>query len=42
MNFCQRLAFVRHAAGLSQEQLAAQLNVDPALLAEWESGLSLN
>ncbi len=38
MNFCQRLAFVRHAAGLSQEQLAAQLNVDPALLAEWESG----
>ncbi len=40
MEFHERLAFLRKAAGLTQEQLGARVGVTRQAVSKWESGLS--
>lgn len=42
MELNERIAFVRRAAGLSQEQLGERLGVTRQAVSKWESGVSHN
>ena len=42
MAFSDNLQFIRTQGGVTQEQLAEQLNVSRQSVSKWESGVSLS